>query len=381
MRRLPNVLQVPLTLLTGKPYTGQQRISLSVSFHVVGAVASMSVGFSMVAIALTLGGPWTLTAVLGMAVTLHGMRNARMMVLHQAAHKNLYRRARTDQLLGQACSVILLVQSFSQYSSEHTGEHHSRHHMTLRDPTVQAFLIGLGLAPGMSRREMWTRVLAKLCSPWFHTVFAVSRLRSFWSGANRGERIGAIVFHGSVVAAVSVTDSWLVFLLGWVVPLFPLFQVSNTLRLCVKHTFPTANDEPLTGKDRMAGLTNAIFIGESVPRVQPTRIAAFWAWTRWTMRMFFVHLPVRYLVLTGDTVCHDFHHRFPRHKAWFDYISERALDSMSPKGGWPAYTEVWGLAHAISHVFDSLSNADPKTFDRSKIGGVSTRALFAAFDD
>ncbi|MFM7579473.1 MAG: hypothetical protein ACKO5Q_21385, partial [Microcystaceae cyanobacterium] len=33
--------------------------------------------------------------------------------------------------------------------------------------------------------------------------------------------------------------------------------------------------------------------------------------TRWWLRLFFYHLPVRLLILTGDSPVHDYHHRRP----------------------------------------------------------------------
>ncbi|WP_218001254.1 fatty acid desaturase [Nocardia thailandica] len=381
MLRLPRIAQAPLTLLTGKPHAGQPAIRLTAGFHVVGSCLSMVFGFAFTAAALSLGGVWSGLCVIGVAMTLHGMRNARMMVFHQAAHKNLYRRERLDRAIGQACSAILLVQNFTQYSREHTAEHHSRHHMTLRDPTVQAFLVGLGLGPGMSRPVMWRKVLTKLCSPVFHLSFAVGRVRSFWSGSTRAEKSIAVGFYAIAASVATATGTWPVLVVGWMIPLFPLFQISNTLRLCVKHTFPEPGCEDITGKTRMASLTNAIFIGEAVPDRGTGRRRAAVGWLHWTFRMIAIHAPARYLVLTGDTVCHDFHHRYPRHKLWYDYISERQMDSDTAGSDWPPYTEVWGLAQAIGHVFDSLGRADPEFYDRAKIGSVSSRAVFAAFDD
>lgn len=378
---LPRVVQVPLTLLTGKPHTGQRSVELSAHVHVVGAFASMAGGFAVTAAAMTLGRWWYVLCLIGVAMTLHGMRNARMMIFHQAAHRNLYGRKSVDEFFGRLCAALLLVQNFREYSREHTADHHSKHHMTLRDPTVQAFLVGLDLDPTMSRREMWRRVSTKLISPRFHVMFSISRLVSFWSKADVPERAMAIILYGSFAGAATLTHSWPVFLVGWLLPLFPLFQVSNTLRLCVKHTFPAPGREGITGRERMAALTNAIFLGEPVPpRDLPVTVRTV-QWTAWVIRMSTVHAFARYLVLTGDTVCHDFHHRFPKDKLWFNYISGRQRDAENPSKGWPEYTEVWGLKNAIDHVFDSLRASDPTIFDKSKITGVSSRSLFAAFDD
>ena len=51
-------------------------------------------------------------------------------------------------------------------------------------------------------------------------------------------------------------------------PLVPLFQVSNTLRLCVKHTFPEPGLEDRRSRAYFASLTNAILLGDPAPAPQ-----------------------------------------------------------------------------------------------------------------
>jgi len=97
--------------------------------------------------------------------------------------------------------------------------------------------------------------------------------------------------------------------------------------------------------------------------------------------MLFVHAPTRYLVLTGDTVVHDYHHRYPSSREWADYLFARKRDIEAGHKGWPEYHEVWGLVPAINYVFDSLAVADPAEYDIARLPHVSKRELFAAFDD
>jgi hypothetical protein len=130
------------------------------------------------------------------------------------------------------------------------------------------------------------------------------------------------------------------------------------------------------GKDYFASLTNAIFLGDRAPAA-----GGVVGWLRWGARMLFVHFPARYLVLTGDTVVHDFHHRHPSTRQWANYLFARQQDVDDGTPGWPPYHEAWGLVAAINLTFDSLSAADPAEFDVTKIRSVSKRELFAAFDD
>lgn len=375
MRVLPRPLQLPLTLLTGKAYSGQRAVRWTPTFHLAAALLNMLAGLVISGFVLVEGDWWLAALPVGWAVTLHGMRNLRMMVYHQCAHRNMYNRRRLDAAVGRLASSLLVVQNFARYSREHVGDHHAAHHMTLRDPTVQAFLISLDLHPGMTRRQMWRRLLGKLCSPKFHLGFAIARVRSFWHGSATSEKVTALSLYGLAIATSVLTGQWQILVVGWLVPLFPLFQISNTLRLCVKHTFPDPSLTVRKGKNYFASLTNAIFLGDRAPE------HGGFGWVRWSARMLFVHFPARYLVLTGDTVVHDFHHRHPSTRGWANYLFARQADVDKGAPGWPAYHEAWGLGTAIDLVFDSLSAADPDEFDVTKIRSVSKRELFAAFDD
>ncbi|MFF5945896.1 stearoyl-CoA 9-desaturase, partial [Streptomyces althioticus] len=370
-----------LTVFTGKPLPEQTGLPWTPTFHLAAAVFAMLAGTAVGSAAWALGGWWLLALLPGWALTLHGLRNLRMMVYHQCSHRNMYRRRRLDTVIGRAISSLLVIQNFERYSREHVSDHHAAHHMTLRDPTVQAFLVSLELSPGMTRRQMWRRVVGKLLSPRFHLAFSVSRVRSFWSTAARSERVTAVVLYTALAATTIATGTWPALLLAWFVPLLPLFQVSNTLRLCVKHTFPVAGTEVRRGRDYFAGLTNAIFIGEPAPSATLPAGRRALAWVRWALRMLFVHAPTRYLVLTGDTVVHDYHHRYPSSREWADYLFARKRDIEAGHKGWPEYHEVWGLVPAINYVFDSLAIADPAEYDIARLPHVSKRELFAAFDD
>lgn len=383
MSAVPRIFAMPLTFLTGKPATGQRPLRLTPGIHLAAATVSVLIGLSLSWVAMAGGGWWLLLLIVGWAMTLHGARNARMMVYHQAAHRNMWARPRRDQVVGRIVAGVLLVQDFSRYRTEHVLDHHAVHHMTVRDPTVQAFLIGLGLRPGMTRREMWRRLIVhKLLSPTFHLSFLIGRIQSYFAPASWRQRLLTLTVYGAVIALAVRFDAWVFLLVAWVLPMTFFYQVSNTLRLCVKHTFPSPAATERRGRGYFASLTNAILIGERAPdREVSGRLRRLRGWARWWLRMLTVHLPVRYLVLTGDTVVHDFHHRHPMSREWADYIFARQADIDAGHRGWPPYREIWGLVPAINLVFESLSRADPQEYDRARIPEVSGRSVFSAFDD
>ncbi|MBB0243728.1 stearoyl-CoA 9-desaturase [Streptomyces alkaliphilus] len=381
MRRLPRFCELPLTLLTGRPHAGQRPLHHTPTGHLTNAVVSMIVGLTLSALALSAASWYLLLLLPGWAVTLHGARNLRMMIYHQCAHMNMWGRRRADTLLGRIIAAVLLIQDFGRYRDEHVRDHHALHHMTLRDPTVQAFLVSLELRPGMSRRRMWRTVLGKLVSGRFHCRFLAARVRSYFHSATPAWRVGTAVGLTALFLLSLWLDFWLFLLVAWVLPMTLFYQVVNVLRLCVKHTFPAPGQAPRRGREYFAGLTNAIFIGETAPSPDlPTRRRAA-AWFRWGARMLLVHFPARYLVLTGDTVVHDFHHRHPMSREWANYLFAREDDHVRGTPGWPPYHHVWGLVPAIDHVFDSLRAADPEEFHPDRLAEVSHRELFAAFDD
>ncbi|MFE0703093.1 fatty acid desaturase [Streptomyces sp. NPDC058872] len=381
MQVLPRVFAAPLTLLTGRPYAGQAPVRRTPTRHLVNALTSCALGVALGVAALTGGGPLLVLLVPGWAATLHGARNLRMMIYHQCAHQNMWRKRRPDELVGRLIAAALMIQDFDRYSAEHVGDHHALHHMTTRDPTVQAFLVTLRLRPGMSRARMWRRVLATCVSPWFHIRFLVARVRSYYAYAGPAWRVGTTLAYALAATVVTWLHLWTVVLVVWALPMILFFQISNVFRLCVKHSFPQPDQQLRRGKEYFAGLTNAIFIGERAPSPGLPAARRFAAWARWWLRMLFIHFPSRYLVLTGDTVVHDYHHRHPMSREWASYLFAREEDHRRGTPGWPAYHEVWGLIAAIDHVFDSLRTADPVEYAPERLAEVNHRALFMAFED
>lgn len=381
MTVLPMAFALPLTLLTGKPHTGQHPPRFTPTGHLAGAATSILCGLLVSGFALGRGGWWLPLLAPGWAMTLHGSRNLRMMIYHQCAHRNMWGRRRPDALLGKALAGLLVIQNFGEYAKEHVGEHHALHHMTMRDPTVRAILIGLALRPGMSRGRMWRRVLGKLASPRFHAAFLSARVRSYFYLATRAEAVGTLSAYATVAAVATWLHAWVFVLVAWVLPMTVFYQVSNTLRLCVKHTFPSPEQTDRRGLHYFAGLTNAIFLGERAPdpTLPPARRMA--AWARWWTRMALVHFPSRYLVLTGDTVVHDYHHRHPMSRKWAGYVFQREAEATAGRPGQPPYRHVWGLVPAIDAVFDSLRAADSAEYDPALLADIDRRELFTAFDD
>jgi len=99
-------------------------------------------------------------------------------------------------------------------------------------------------------------------------------------------------------------------------------------------------------------VTHARFMGESYP-VEGGPGSRF----LWWVRMAFVHLPARCLVVTGDLPAHDWHHRYPCRPEWPHaiYARQKAVES-----GDNFPNETWGLFAAIDRVFTAMSAQPPQ---------------------
>ncbi len=380
MRNLPSAFQGMLTLLTGKPLQGQKPWSVTPLHHLTIALLSIAVGVVCSTIAVINGYAWLLFLLPGWMLTLHGIRDLRMKIFHQCAHDNMFGHKGVDAFIGETISTFLLIQDFQSYRYEHVIEHHSVHHMTLKDPTVKTLLITFGFRPGMTREQLQRKLLKGIFSPVFHLRFFIARIISHLLPASSTRKTISIGIWVAIVVLATITHSWIPFLIAWFLPLTLFFQVTNTLRLCVKHVFPQPG-ERRQGKAYFASLTYGVFLGERTPEPDLPPLQRSRAWLHWWTRMLFIHFPMRYLVLTADTVCHDYHHRHPRSKNWANYIFARQEDIEAGHPGWPPYREAWGYRDAVNLVFDSLRIADPGEFDVSKIEATTTHELFSAFDD
>lgn len=379
--RFPSWTQIFWTEFSGKALPGQTAPPFySATWHSIRSLLWLLVGLIFGVVVVTQWW-WFLLLPISWAMILHGLRDLRMLVFHQAAHGNLFANKKTDRFIGRLLASLIIVQNYDGYKKDHVLEHHSGHHMTLRDPTVQAFLVTLELAPRMSIKEMKSRIFRKLISPSFHLSFLIGRIRGLWSGGSSLERSVFILLHLFLpVLIIAFGYGWIyvaVVILPWTI----CFQIVNTLRLLVKHSFPAAGMINTKSREHFAGLSHGVFFGDPIPLDSGSFLNNIVLWAHWTLRMIFIHAPLRFIVITADTPVHDWHHRNPRDPQWWDYLYRRERDSQkSEKNGVP-YTQIWGFGNAVNYILGSLSMADRDVYDPSKLGAVSKRSLYLAFDD
>lgn len=371
MRVLPGFLQPALTWLTGQPLPEQRPWRLRPIHHLLASIVPLVVGVGLGVLLLQFDW-WALLLPISWLLTTHGMRKLRAVILHQCSHGNCFRKRWPDLLIGHIIAVLFITQEYADYKREHVADHHSVHHMTMRDPTVQFLIIGLRARPGMSRRQLWSRLWITLLSPRYHVMSTYTRLASHFRGTPVWYRVFMITVLAAEALLVALTGSWVVVAAAWLAPLTVLFNASAAIRVCTRHLFPGPG-VALTGKEAIASHTHGIFLGEEVPDMRDPQLRRFFGWIRWWSRVVFVHLPARLFVMVGDAPCHDYHHRFPRSRDWANYLFARQQDLCQGHAGWPPYTEVWGMASSINAVFDSLCSADPRHYTPATVPGVSPR--------
>jgi hypothetical protein len=151
----------------------------------------------------------------------------------------------------------------------------------------------------------------------------------------------ALSFWVSVLGLVAVSHTWASFFWVCLLPLTVFFEVSSLLRQCVEHRFGNSSGE----------MTSAIFLCDEPPIFSDSDSPGlkFWTTTKWWTRLFFYHLPVRLLVLTGDSPVHDYHHKHPG-SDWVNAHLDRQADLEA--GG--EYSCSWGLFNAIEKTFESF---------------------------
>ncbi len=298
---------------------------------------------------------WLFLLIPAWIFTVSGGRQLQVVISHHCSHSSFSKHQKVNQWLGEIISIVLILKNFTVYQPDHVSNHHSKRLMTLEDETIKFLFLLLGLRTGMTKKQLWHKLIISLFSPWFHCRFFVARIKSCFFSNSLFHNLLAWFFWSIVITIIAITHSWTVFLVAWVFPMTILYQVSNTIRICSEHSFPEPELAEKRNKLILGRLTKGIFLGELTPNSSLHFLPKLSQWLRWYLLMFY-HLFCRIFILAGDTPCHDWHHRHPASSDWVNYIFARQQDLDNGCPGWPEkYTEVWGLYKAIDICFESLS--------------------------
>lgn len=356
------IFQALITEMLGKPYQGQKPLyEKTASALILQKAVLLWIGLSISTFGVGL-------IPIGWIITLHVLRWLRLSCQHAAAHRLLFhRQQRLNFLTGEIISILTLSGDFRTYGVPHTHLHHRLKspldHPALMKPGDETFVYLVEEADfqlGSSVDDLWMHLWTTLFSPLFHTKRFMTRLQSTFCSPYMDHNFWAICFWLAIGILVSVNGVGLPFLVSIGVPISIGFEASSLLRQCVEHRFPVPPTEERSN-EVLSQMTSAIFLAEFPPQFFA---ATSWTergltWGRWWVRLFGYHFMCRFLVLTGDSPCHDWHHRHPGGN-WLNAVFERQSDLEAGSPGWGRYSENWGFLEAIDVTFHSMS-LQPKT--------------------
>lgn len=366
--RLPGFVQPFLTWLTARPAPGEEPAPRSPMSFVVGASAWLVLGVALTVLPFLLAAPpaaaWLLVPV-GLTFTCCGLGLFQVVIFHHCSHGTVFATREANRRAGRIISAFFLFKRFDDYQREHMLHHSAKKLLTEEDEFADFVLGLLGLEAGLSKKELWRRLLVKLVSPAFHWTFLSRRIQKSMFTGDRGHDWMARAFWSAMIVGTLATGTFWLFLLAWVLPVTILLQIATVGRIIVEHAFPEAHHIAARDRDFVAHATLGVFPGAQPPLERATSLTGVVAWAGWWAEMLTVHLFVRLFVMVGDAPCHDFHHRKPASKKWTTYIHARQGDLDAGSPGYPAgYFECWGLVAAVDRNLASLAATTPAAIGR-----------------
>lgn len=350
---LPEWIQPLLTELVAKPYRGEKTRHCNLSIDLVMTCSVLAIGITLSFAAIAQLGTFLAIVPLGWVMTTYAIRKLRLTIMHAASHYLVFaNNHKLNRILGEFISILTLTPRFKVYQRGHNGLHHSNNLLSPGDETYEYLFNIVGFWEAMTVDEAWKHLWRTLFSPSFYVCQLSYRLAATFRSKSGGHNWRSFLFWLTILAIVTISHSWLAFLIAWLIPIFVFFEASSLLRQCVEHHFVVPAGVKPT-RQELNQMTVAIFCGEVTPQLDSS---ALWikrlaAWTKWWLRMLFYHLPVRLLILTGDSPCHDWHHRNITSRQWIDCIFARQKEVERGE----EYYESWGLLNAIDKTFKSFS--------------------------
>ena len=138
-----------------------------------------------------------------------------------------------------------------------------------------------------------------------------------------------------------------------------LYNISVASRPVFEHHFPPPEITRICTKEGIAVCTHAVFFGSPAPSPE-VRVPGCAVTSRggaWWIGFLCWHWPLQAVFCPYPAQVHDLHHRHPGQPLSPDHLYARQLEIAAGVPGWPAYTEIWGLATAIDQCFRAMNEA------------------------
>jgi fatty acid desaturase len=356
MARLPAFLQGFLTWLTAMPAPGEAGGETTALRHLIAAFAWILAGLALGALAfagLRLGLALLPLALLFVSC---GLGLFQVVIFHHCAHGTVFRTRDRNRQVGRIISALLLFKHFDLYQREHMLHHSARKLLTAEDEFAQFVFDTCGLEAGMSKAELWRRIVVNVASPLFHGRFFWRRIRASLGSHDRSHNLLGIAAWTAALVAATAAGVLMPFLVLWVLPVTVLLQIATIFRILCEHRFPDARLIEVRDKHFVCLATTGVFPGAAPPKSDEPLLIRMGGWLGWWAEMLTLQLFVRLFVLVGDAPCHDFHHRRPASKRWVSYAQARQKDRLDGCPGFPVnYCDSWGLLRTIDHNLATLA--------------------------
>lgn len=217
---------------------------------------AIAADIAIVALSITAARLWLPIWCYPLAVIMVGARQQALIVLmHEAAHRKLFRSAFWNDFIGELVLAWPLFISMFSYRANHSAHH--RHLNTELDPDWVRYL-----TPGAEESENWTygRTRAKVVWPLIRDLLGLGALNQIKrvvrlakprnhdprkqgreSDLEAERRFGRYpaaavwIFRAALVVVLTITHSWAAFLLYWIVPALTMLKMCTRLRLLAGH--------------------------------------------------------------------------------------------------------------------------------------------------
>jgi hypothetical protein len=360
-RPLWRLLQAFLTWVSGKPHSGQAPLfRFTPVSHLIFTLLFLASGIILTVVAFVGPPPALLLLPISLVITLCCQRKIFLTLVHATLHGTFPMSKKGSVLLADFLTLLIFAQPHRRLLIEHVRKHHGKAFCTPHDPDVQA-LYTFGMRPGMSKNRLWLTFFKTLFSPRFHLLFFWTRFKSNLVDATPVRRNLFFTLLVTQVALVSYLHVWPLFIVGWLLPLFPCFHMSALISFAAEHKWYRMPEGDMSRRDWLILQTQGRFVASPPPDASLTSPRKQMMWVLWWVQLLAWHLPLRLAVLPCDMPAHDYHHMYVKTGDWANatYARQRKLEAGAP------YTETWGVFSAIDSVFDVISTLPAPGLPRS----------------
>lgn len=374
MAILPGWLQPFITLVTGKPLPNESvRAYLSPSpltnFFLTIVVLAGIIGGNLYLLAHTL--VWGIFALPFTWVIYTGLvRKIQVVFGHHCVHHTFIPGNReVNELMLNILTTVALVQQGEEYRRDHLA-HHNRTVFTTKDDADAALILEMGFSPGETRASLWRRLFFCMLSPRLHWTFLSSRFSSNFIRRPLMWRFIALAWFAAITIGLSMmTTWWHVALVVWL-PLFILYNISALIQFITEHAWMITEKSP-SGLEAYADRCWGRFLGDPCPTPDANGLVYVGQWVKWTAKLIFVHVPIRFGCFVGDLPAHDWHHLCGFKKSdpatWPVGIFSRQAMIDTGNGLGMEDRELWGITSMLNHVFTLLEQAGENVTQEEEI--------------